>query len=622
MRNLKISTKLFLSHIALGLFVLVTISFIFNSILSRALLERTLDQLSSINILKKELVENYLYRSSQNLEALQVERKFLKIYHDLEEGPLPDSHNRDDLDDIENLCRLYNFKNLHLFDTHHRQLYSTDHEMYPEGLLAKIDSAISLDPKRLHIIDGSDYSQIHETLLFYYVPILEHNEVVGTVLVQENFQKIQDIIREIAGMGNTGESYIVGRDKRMRSSSRFFPHRIPGDILVDTEPVRNSFLGRPGQGIVKDYRDISVLSVYRNVQNPDLQWAIISEMDEDEAMQPIRRLRNFLFLATVSVMILAMGITYFLSRSIGRPILQLKETILSLSKGIIPARKPVSTSTNEISRMEEAIHQLTKGFERTAQFANEIGSGNFSASFTTLSDEDVLGKALLKMQEELRGFHARELKTARARASALLEGQENERRRIIKDLHDGVGQMLTSIYMQIDLLDSADDRKAEIKTLVNEALAEVKRISYDVMPQAIVDFGLEAALKGLCDSLKKYSRVRIDYRFIKETTGNLDFEVSIALFRIAQEALNNIVKHSGASLVNVHLLDKEDEVYFIIEDNGKGFDEQKISAGGSGLRNIRERVTLLNGTVELHAAPGKGTSVEIHIPKSNVNSGS
>lgn len=197
----------------------------------------------------------------------------------------------------------------------------------------------------------------------------------------------------------------------------------------------------------------------------------------------------------------------------------------------------------------------------------------------------------------------------------MLEGQENERRRIIKELHDGVGQMLTAIRMQVDSLESEKERREEIKAYINEAIAEVKRISYHVMPQAIVDFGLEAALKGLCDTIKKFSSLSIDFRYIREFEHKLDFEISIAVFRIAQEGLNNIVKHAGATTVNLHVLDKEDELYFILEDNGKGFDENElISNPGSGLRNIRERVVLLNGSVEIHTAIDKGTSIEIHIP--------
>ena len=148
-----------------------------------------------------------------------------------------------DLTDIENLCRLYNFKNIHVFDTHHRQLFSTDEEMYPEGLLRRIDSAVSVEPDRIRIIDASHHSPDHHPLLFYYVPILELDKLVGIVLVQENFQKIQTILLETTGMGNTGESYIVGYDFTLRSTSRFFPDSLPGLIGVDTEAVKKLISG-------------------------------------------------------------------------------------------------------------------------------------------------------------------------------------------------------------------------------------------------------------------------------------------------------------------------------------------------------------------------------------------
>ncbi len=614
MINLKILTKLFLSHSSLVLLTALAISFIFYTVLSDALLQRTLDQLSSINILKRDLVQSYFFRSQQNLEALLVENKFTKIYSELTEHPGLSEENGD-LTDIENLCTLYNFKNIHVFDTHHRQLFSTDEEMYPEGLLRRIDSAISIAPGQIHTIDASHNSPDHHTLLFYYVPILVEGNLVGIVLVQENFQKIQSILLETTGMGNTGESYVVGSDFTLRSTSRFFPDSLPGLIGVDTEAVRNSFQGRSGQGIIKDYRDVSVLSAYSSVQNPDLKWVIISEIDEAEAMLPILSLRNYFIVITLFIIVLTIVITYFLSNAIVRPVLQLKDIILTLSKGMTVPHSQLKTSTDEIGEMAQAIRQLTTGLERTAFFASEIGSGNFNTHFTPLSEKDQLGLALLRMRDELQGFHERELKLARARAAALLEGQENERRRIIKELHDGVGQMLTAIRMQVDSLESEKERREEIKAYINEAIAEVKRISYHVMPQAIVDFGLEAALKGLCDTIKKFSSLSIDFRYIREFEHKLDFEISIAVFRIAQEGLNNIVKHAGATTVNLHVLDKEDELYFILEDNGKGFDEKElVSNPGSGMRNIRERVVLLNGTVEIHTAAGKGTTIEIHIP--------
>jgi two-component system NarL family sensor kinase len=365
-----------------------------------------------------------------------------------------------------------------------------------------------------------------------------------------------------------------------------------------------------------DYRGVPVLSAYRSIENADLNWAIVSEIDENEAMEPVVTLRNYLVITNVALILLTLIVTYVLSNAFAKPILKLKEIILTLSKGMLPKKLSINTTTDEIREMATATQQLTDGLERTARFANEIGGGNFNASFTKLSNDDRLGQSLLKMRDELRGFHDRELKSTRAQASALLEGQERERKRIINELHDGVGQMLTIIRMQVDILDVDSKLKQEIKTQINDAIAEVKRISYHVMPQAIVDFGLEAALKGLCDTVSRYSGIVIDFRYVQECEQKPDFEISISLFRIVQEGLNNIAKHAQATHVVLHLLDKEDEVYCILEDNGKGFNEADlVTYAGSGLRNIRERATLLNGTAEIQSLPGSGTTIEIHIPK-------
>jgi len=565
-------------------------------------------------MLKKELVENYLYTSQLSLQALQIEGKFSSIYHNLEDRNAAASGI--DLTEMQNLVKLYDFSNLHVFNVHHHQLFSTESARYPEGLLNKIDVAISRDPKRIRLIDASAESKDNQTLLFFYMPIQRGDSVVAEILVQENFQKIQRILLENTGLGNSGESYIVGENFRLRSTSRFFPDSLPGLIKVETEAVKNLFQGKDGHGIIKDYRGVSVLSAYRKIDIADLHWAIISEMDEEEAMQPILILRNYFIVLTAGITILIILVTYLFSNAIIKPVLQLQDAVLVLSKGMIPPRSNVSVPSDEIGEMAAAIQTLAEGLERTATFANEIGSGHFNTSFTTLSDRDALGSALIKMRDELREFHEMELKSARARAAALLEGQEMERARIIKDLHDGVGQMLTAVRMQIDAAVMDDARKTQIKAYLNDVISEVKRISYHVMPQAIIDFGLEAALRGLCESIKRYSSLTIDFSYISESRKRLDFEVSIALYRIVQEGMNNIIKHAAAAEVTLYLLEKEDELYCVLEDDGRGFPTSDIvTSPGSGLKNIRERIMLLNGTLEISSSPGHGTTLEIHIPR-------
>ncbi|HYI78815.1 MAG TPA: ATP-binding protein [Chryseolinea sp.] len=615
MRNLKMFTKLFLSHITVGLVAIISLAAILYAVFSDNLIQRTLNQLSSVNILKKELVANYFLRSQQNLEALQLEKKFLKIFTAVS-GAVTNgiSVHTSDMQDVENICRLYNFQNIHLYDLDHHELFSTDTTRYNENVLQRIDSAIKAEPNRLRLIDASHTSNKKQTLLFYYVPVMQDSQRVGVVLVEENFENVQSIVSEITGMGTTGESYIVGPGYTLRSASRFFD-KPPGEITVRTQAVMNSFAGVAGSGIITDYRGEKVLSVYRPIGDFDLNWVIVSEIDWDEAMQPVVQFRYYLLGITFFIFFLTTIITFFISNAIAQPIQKLRVIINQLSRGVIPKRRIALNSKDEVGQMADAIYQLTEGMERTSKFAREIGSGNFNSSFETLSDQDALGHSLLHMRDELKSLNEREMKMARARASALLEGQERERRRIIQELHDGVGQLLTAIRMRLESLEGDSNMKEEIKKQINDTISEVRRISYNVMPQALVDFGLEAALAGLCDSVKRYSNLEIDFTYVKESDNTLNFEISTALFRIAQEGLNNIVKYAEASAVNLHIIDKEDEVYLVLEDNGKGFEESKLKVnGGMGLQNIRERAKLLNGSADIHSTPGEGTVIEIHIP--------
>jgi two-component system NarL family sensor kinase len=611
MKNLRIFARLFLSHAFVGLLSIAALSIIVYYTVSAILIQRTLDQLASINILKKDLVTNYLTASEQSLLAQQNENKFLNLY-----DAFSKTNRRSlTLPALDSIVKHDGFNNFYMFDKSYALILSAGHDNFPKGLEKVIERFTKNRPLTIHIIDATQYTSRHKTTLYYYVPVLKQGIHMANVLIEVNVSQIQKILLENTGMGNTGESYLVGNDFTMRSSSRFFPDKTPSAILVQTRATKKSMEGNTGQGILEDYRKEKVLSAYRPLNYSDLHWVIISEMDRSEAMQPIIALRNYLIIITLIIIAITLSIAFLLSKAIAQPVLQLKEIIVALSKGISPQEKPIITSTDEIGLMAKSVEELMEGLERTKKFASEIGAGNFNTSFTKLSEHDELGNALISMRHELQSFHEREIRSARERAAALLEGQEKERRRIINELHDGVGQLLTAIRMRVDALDTDGQMRDEIKSQINETIAEVKRISYNVMPQALVDFGLEAALKGLCDNIRKYSSLNIDFRYVKEVNHILNFEITVSVFRIAQEGLNNIVKHAGATQVTLNVLDKEDELYFLLEDNGKGFNENKTAnRSGLGLRNIRERAKLLNGQAEINSTPGVGTVIEVHIP--------
>ena len=220
-----------------------------------------------------------------------------------------------------------------------------------------------------------------------------------------------------------------------------------------------------------------------------------------------------------------------------------------------------------------------------------------------------------RQREELRGELFRRIVAA----------QESERQRIARDLHDETGQSLTAIGMGLrGLADEISPRNktqrdtlGQLQSLASDSLRELQRIISDLRPAHIDDLGLSATLRWYTNRLQEMSRLRIKVDISGEE-HLLDEAVKIAIFRIIQEALNNIIKHSRATTVTVNLGYAEESARILVRDNGVGFDMDTVKnrAGrvSLGLSGMAERAALLGGTVEVHSRPNYGTEVEAVIP--------
>jgi len=424
---------------------------------------------------------------------------------------------------------------------------------------------------------------------------------------------IMDILRERTGMGSTGESYITDKDFYMQSVSRFFPDSLPSTILVNTEATQNVFKGKEGFGIIDDYRKEPVISVYRHIKMDGVDWAIMSEIDIKEAMSPVYVLRNELLWISLLVLMLIALATYILSTRISSSILYLKKTILSLATGKLPEKAVEVRSKDEIGEMTEAVNYLSESFKHTAQFAQQIGKGDFSAHYKPLSPEDNLGLALIDMREQLKVLKDREEQLNRERAAGLMEGQENERKRISRELHDGIAQMLTAAKFKIGALKNDSKEYHELKKLVDETISEVRRLSYNLMPSVLIDFGLESALRTLCKSSEIPGKLHIHYTYINDAANKPSFDISLAVYRIAQEAINNIIKHSEATVANVSVIYLPDKILMEISDNGKGIEMDHQTNSTLGIRNMYERARIVNGELTIESSAEDATIIRLEI---------
>jgi len=207
---------------------------------------------------------------------------------------------------------------------------------------------------------------------------------------------------------------------------------------------------------------------------------------------------------------------------------------------------------------------------------------------------------------------------------AIIQAEENERKRIAGDLHDGIGQTMSAAKMNLSSIESRLDFKSgedkitfeKIINLVDESCKEVRNVSHNMMPNALLKSGLSSAIKEFIDKID--SRVLKVNLYSEGLNERLDSNVETVLYRVIQECVNNVIKHSDANGLDISLIKDADGIAATIEDNGKGFAVADKNKGqGIGLKNIKTRIEYLKGTVDFDSAPGKGTLVAIHVPLNN-----
>jgi signal transduction histidine kinase len=201
----------------------------------------------------------------------------------------------------------------------------------------------------------------------------------------------------------------------------------------------------------------------------------------------------------------------------------------------------------------------------------------------------------------------------------VVQGQELERRRLARELHDETGQALTSILLGLKSVEEAKDDPSlrvaagGLRELVVATLQDVRRLAVELRPKALDDFGLVAALERLVETFGERSGLDVQ---LEAQLGDLRLagETETTLYRIVQEALTNIVKHAQARTVSIILVRRGGLVSVLIEDDGSGFDPGEAREDGLGLVGMRERVALIGGKVTIESSPGAGTTLAVEVP--------
>lgn len=227
-----------------------------------------------------------------------------------------------------------------------------------------------------------------------------------------------------------------------------------------------------------------------------------------------------------------------------------------------------------------------------------------------------------KQRRSLQEQRIKELEQERQLLSsqAVIKGQEEERGRLAKDLHDGLGGILSGVKftltnMKSNVILDADSALMFERSLdmLDHSITELRRVAHNMMPEVLVKFGLSEALKSYCESIRESGIYKMDFQSIG-MEDRLASQTEIFIYRIVQELLNNIAKHAQASHVLVQIAKQDREVNITVEDDGKGFDPYILEKStGSGWANIKSRIDYLRGKIDIQSAKDQGTSVHITI---------
>jgi signal transduction histidine kinase len=675
--SVKLKTKLQLSFLLIGLLsVSVTGWQAFEN--AREALEKiTFDRLTSIRETKKRQIEIYFQQIRNQVVTLAENRMVTDAAKELIEAcrNLNEKYPRDNkFDSLRKYFQQPNSSNASGMSTDYYRIHNEYHSVFEDYLKRfRYNDIFIVDAKSgiivYSVLKKSDFgsnllngpfqnsniatafnevkssSQIDYTKLvdfepyaasnsipasFVATPIYKADKKIGVLIFQMSINDINQVMTsnnnwKDEGLGETGETYIVGSDYKMRTDSRFFIqapiaylHRL---VKIGTDPnivqriksratsillqevhttsTTEALKGITDTKIVDDYRGIPVLSSFTPLNISGVKWAMVAEMDASEAFNSVYALRERLILLGLVILLLAATLGVIISRTISKPILSLAKTTEKFGKGDLTQRASI-IANDEIGILAVTFNQMADSrAENINQLQNEITERKRAVNEVRTS------------RERLRNLSAH-LQTAR----------EEERKGMAREIHDELGQSLTTLKLNLILLrddlctdnPNITEKVAPMLNLIDATIKSVKRIITSLRPRLLDDLGLTAALEWQVDDFRQRTGIECIVS-IQPPEIILDPDRSTAIFRIFQETLTNIARHAMATKVNVNLNQLDNLIELCVKDNGRGITQEELGDPKSfGLLGIRERAYYWGGSVDIKGAQNEGTIVIVQLP--------
>jgi signal transduction histidine kinase len=429
-----------------------------------------------------------------------------------------------------------------------------------------------------YFTDVRDDPATGEPQVVVSVPIYNEQDQFIGVLAGAFLLENETLGQEIAGL-DVGTAFLVDRTGR----AIWHPDKaLLGEYLTDFAPVRALLRleNRANAQMGVDEQGETIVAGYANVD--DIGWGLVIQESWDAVIGPIRAFQWIMLSTLVVGVALAIVIVSSGSRRLTDPIQALVDQTQHLARG---------------------------------NFVGQVQGG-------TIDEMRALSQAFNEMADRVARYRA----GMQSYVGAITQSQEDERKRIARELHDDTVQSLIALGRRLELMEQSLENPIEaakqlyqLQQMVKQTVAEVRQFSRDLRPLLLEDVGLQAALRQMLREMERRDTVEATLTIEGEAPiGGIDDELEVAIYRIAQEALNNIHKHARAAHVEMSLCFENPGVRLVVRDDGQGFpiaETAELARRGSfGLMGIRERTKLFGGTFHVESEPGKGTCVTIFLP--------
>ena len=343
-------------------------------------------------------------------------------------------------------------------------------------------------------------------------------------------------------------------------------------------------------------------------------WGVLIREPEREALAPARSLQWRLILFSVPLFVISIGLVWGFAQSLTRPLRDLTAAADKIASGDLSVRIR-DFGRDELGQLARSFDQMRQKLGDTLE---EVRTWNRELEARVADRTVALEKSYAEIREKdrIRGELLRKV----------ISAQEDERKRIARELHDETSQALAALLVAIDAADVAISQNGKgttagfgkVRTLASGILDEVHKLIFDLRPSLLDDLGLLPAIGWYAESRLQPLGVKVHLEVEGEPI-RLETQVETALFRIIQEAITNVARHAEAEYLAINLDFKESSIWIEIEDDGKGFDtsgpkDHPSNGTGFGLLGMNERIALLGGRMEIDSEVGQGTRIRISVP--------